>query len=85
MSYFTELREKPKAHRERFALLSAATITLFIFGFWAMTKFSGSEVVADATSEVTPIASFTASVGESFKLVKQTFMELISTSNTYVR
>ena len=50
--YLSTLHQKPDHHKKRFALLASSTVTLFIFGFWALATFGINEqgVLARLTS-----------------------------------
>lgn len=76
--YLNELYRKPDHHKKRFALLSSATITLFIFGIWSLATFgiSDTKTVANANAEVGPFQSLRMNLASSFGALKNSFGEL---------
>ena len=84
MRYFRELHKKSVHHKKRFALLASSTITLLIFGVWALVNFgTKSEIVAEKTrqTEVSPLESFSSSIASSFQAIRDSLMELKSGVN----
>jgi len=82
-NFLSNLREKPARHRKRFAFLAAATITLFIFGFWSLTNFGTGGVLASRDEEsedvaVSPFESVRLDMASGLAAVKASFNELMS-------
>lgn len=86
-NFLNKLHKKPDHHKKMFALLSSATITLFIFGIWSLANFgiSDQSIVAtnsdssdqvNTSSEVSPIQSIRMSLASSFEALKSSFGEL---------
>ena len=74
--YFRELHKKPDHHKKRFALLASSTVTLFIFGVWALVNFGAENEVVAQETQVSPLESFSASIASSFEAIHDSFMEL---------
>ncbi len=83
MRYFEELQTKSKTHKERFALLAAGTVTIFIFAFWSLTQFTPDKQYVEKSYEVGPLESLSASISGSVSALKESFLELQSTLNIY--
>lgn len=85
--YFAELHKKSDHHKQQFAFLASGTITLFIFGVWALATFgmnggtiakndNTSIVSSGVASEVTPFQSFRSNVASSFEAIQRNLVEL---------
>lgn len=89
--YLAELHKKPPHHRRQFAFLASSTITLFIFGVWALATFgvnasiiaksedrNPEPVVVRTGNEVSPFQSVGMSLAASLQALKNSFRELKS-------
>ncbi len=85
MSYFSTLHRQPPEHKRFFAIFVSGAITVFIFGIWSLVKFGGgAEVVAqnENINEVGPFESFSSNIAGSLQALKDSFVELKSSSGT---
>ncbi len=67
------LRQKPKAVRQRVAFLTAASFTLILGGIWSLTlpaKFSSSEILAQSEG-TRPFAGLWTGVRDQFSNLRQ--------------
>lgn len=78
--FLAQLHQKPDHHKKQFALLTSATVTLFIFGIWSITTFGvHQEVIAkEKTEEVGPLQSLRANVISSFGAMGDSFSQIKS-------
>ncbi|MEX2013894.1 MAG: hypothetical protein WD896_00885 [Parcubacteria group bacterium] len=92
--YLAELYKKPDHHKRQFAFLTSSTLTLFIFGVWALATFGtntgtiakvedgksskSAPLVVRAGKEVSPFQSVSMSLAASFQALKNSLGELKS-------
>lgn len=92
-NFIRNLHNKPDHHKQRFAMLASATVTLFIFGFWSIATFgskggvvadAGSQVasVSAAESEVSPFESIQSSVAGGLKAITEKFSDIMTNFNS---
>lgn len=75
--YLATLHTRSDDHKKRFALATSGGFTLLIFAIWMTVNYGGEPVVADArqaeVKEVSPLESFSSSVGTAWEGLKQSF------------
>lgn len=78
------LRQKPKAVRQRVAFLTAASFTLLVGGIWTLTlpaKFTSSELLAQSEG-TKPFAGLWTGFRDQFSNLRQQAGAIVSTMPT---
>jgi hypothetical protein len=78
------LRQKPKAVRQRVAFLTALSFTLLVGGVWTLTlpaRFSGSETLAQSEG-TKPFAGLWTGFRDQFSTLRQQAGVIVSTMPT---
>lgn len=88
--YLRTLHKRPESHRKRFSFAVSGTITIVIFAFWSMARFTaGGTLASNETSnslsqvnEVSPLESAGMSVASSISSVKNLFKKIKDSIDT---
>jgi hypothetical protein len=92
--YLSTLHTRSPRHKNNFALLVSGGFTLLLFGAWHVARFAeapaalgsareaGAPTELAAAHEVGPLESLSASVGEGWREVRQSFEGFLDNLNT---
>ncbi len=68
--HIERVREKPDAHKKRYAFFVSGGITVVIFLFWLASFNIGGNTSAVAAQVKSPVSSVTASAADAFGYIK---------------